>query len=96
MSNSASSLTAHNPSNLQNNINKLKQSVVKNFFIDAHTKKSNSWQDKCSVCSQGVADKYGTTSNFVRHMKRRHEFIYEEWLAKKNVNNDKNNEVSMI
>ncbi|CAF1660053.1 unnamed protein product, partial [Didymodactylos carnosus] len=35
-----------------------------------------------------VADKYSTTSNFVRHMKRKHEFLYKEWSAKKNVNND--------
>ena len=35
-----------------------------------------------------VADKYGTTSNFARHMKTKHENVYELWLAKKNVNVD--------
>jgi hypothetical protein len=33
-----------------------------------------------------VSGKYGTTSNFARHMKTKHELIYEEWLTKKNVN----------
>ena len=42
MSNSASSLTTHNCPNSQNNINKLKQSVVKMFFIDVQTKTPNS------------------------------------------------------
>jgi len=69
-------------------MNELKQSVVKRFFIDVEAKKPNSWYGKCSICSQGFVDKFGTTSNFARHMKTKHENIYEGWLAKKNVNPD--------
>ncbi|CAF1141649.1 unnamed protein product [Didymodactylos carnosus] len=88
MSNSASSSTTLNSSTSQHNINELKQSIVKKVFIDVQAKKPNSWHGKCSVCSQNVVDKYSTTSNFARHMKTKHETIYEEWLAKKNVNTD--------
>ncbi|CAF0941124.1 unnamed protein product [Rotaria sordida] len=88
MSNSASSSTTFGCSSPTNNITELKQSVVKKFFIDVQARKPNSWHGKCSICSQGVADTYGTTSNFVRHMKTKHENEYEEWLAKKNANLD--------
>ncbi|CAF1583158.1 unnamed protein product, partial [Didymodactylos carnosus] len=58
------------------------------FFIDIQAKQPNSWCGKCSICSQDVADKYGTTFNFARHMKTKHTTQYEEWLAKKNANTD--------
>ena len=89
MSNPSNQLTTVNSSNSHNNINDIKQSVVKKFFIDVQPKAPNSWHGKCSVCSQDVTDKYGTTSNFARHMKTKHETVYEEWLAKKNINADK-------
>jgi hypothetical protein len=88
MSASASSSTTIDRLNSTNNTNELKQSVVKKFFIDVEAKKPNSWHGKCSVCSRDIVDKYGTTSNFARHMKTNHEKIYEEWLSKKNANLD--------
>ncbi|CAF1346971.1 unnamed protein product, partial [Didymodactylos carnosus] len=75
-------------SNSKDNTNELKQSVMKFFFIDIQAKQLNSWYGKCSICSQNIADKYGTTSNFARHMKTKHGTQYEEWLAKKNANTD--------
>ncbi|CAF1487231.1 unnamed protein product [Rotaria sordida] len=69
MSNSASSSTTLNCSDLQNNMKETKQSVVKKFFINVEAKKSNLWHGTCSICLQDVTDTYGTTSSFVRHMK---------------------------
>ena len=90
MSNPSSLSTAQKCLVSQDDVNESKQSVLKKFFINinAEAKKTNSWHGKCSICSQDVTDKYGTTSNFVRHMKRKHNIVYEEWLVKKNVNTD--------
>ena len=83
-----SSTIADSNSSSNSDLNEIKQSVTKRFFIDVQVKAPNSWHGKCSICSQDVTDKYGTTSNFARHMKTKHENIYEEWLAKKNAKTD--------
>ena len=83
-----SSTIADSNSSSNSDLNEIKQSVIKRFFIDVQVKAPKSWHGKCSICSQDVTDKYGTTSNFGRHMKTKHENIYEEWLAKKNAKTD--------
>ena len=85
--NDSSTIADSNSSN-NSDLNEIKQSVTKRFFIDVQVKAPNSWHGKCSICSQDVTDKYGTTSNFARHMKTKHKNIYEEWLAKKNAKTD--------
>jgi hypothetical protein len=88
MSDPGSSSTAQNCLGSRNDEDESKQSVLKKFFIDVQAKQPNSWCGKCLQCSQSVSDTYGTTSNFVRHMRKKHSNLYEKWLVKKNVNTD--------
>ncbi|CAF1468433.1 unnamed protein product [Adineta steineri] len=55
-------------------------SLVKEFFSDLYiTMEKNRWTAKCKKCSLPISDTLKTTSNFVKHMKNKHQHMYGEW-----------------
>ncbi|CAF3223367.1 unnamed protein product [Rotaria sp. Silwood2] len=60
--------------------------VIKYFFsnlcIDVE---KNRWSAKCNNCSANVNDTYKTTSNFIKHLKNKHQPMHEEWKKNQNV-----------
>jgi len=60
--------------------------VLKEFFSNVclNTEK-NRWSSKCKKCSTVISDTYKTTSNFLKHLKKKHQSMLDEW---KNNNNN--------
>lgn len=54
--------------------------VVKEFFssLTINTGK-NRWTAKCKNCSLSITDTYKTTSNFLKHLKNKHQSMFDEW-----------------
>jgi hypothetical protein len=54
--------------------------VIKEFFsnLSLNTEK-NRWSSKCKTCSLSITDTYKTTSNFLKHLKNKHQTIFDEW-----------------
>ena len=54
--------------------------VVKHFFSDLCTNiEKNRWSSKCKTCSSSITDTYKTTSNFLKHLKIKHQGLLDEW-----------------
>jgi hypothetical protein len=54
--------------------------VIKEFFSNlCLNMEKNRWSSKCKICSLSIADTYKTTSNFLKHLKNKHQQIFDEW-----------------
>lgn len=54
--------------------------VIKEFFsclcVDIE---KNRWTSKCRICSISITDTHKTTSNFLKHLKNKHQSNFDEW-----------------
>ncbi|CAF1511739.1 unnamed protein product [Rotaria sordida] len=54
--------------------------VLKEFFLDLRISiEKNRWSSKCRICSTSITDSYKTTSNFLKHLKNKHQSMLDEW-----------------
>lgn len=51
-----------------------------NFFSDLYINfAKNRWSSKCKTCSSLITDTYKTTSNFLKHLKVKHQALLDDW-----------------
>ena len=51
--------------------------VVKEFFLNLCVNiEKNRWTSKCKLCSLSISDTYKTTSNFLKHLKNKHQTMF--------------------
>jgi hypothetical protein len=54
--------------------------VIKEFFSHLCLNvEKNRWSSKCKICSSSITDTYKTTSNFLKHLKNKHQPMFIEW-----------------
>jgi len=54
--------------------------VVKEFFSSlCISMEKNKWTSQCKICSLSISDTYKTTSNFLKHLKNKHQVMFDEW-----------------
>jgi hypothetical protein len=54
--------------------------VIKEFFSSlCLDMERNRWSSKCKICSISITDTYKTTSNFLKHLKNKHQPMFDEW-----------------
>jgi type IV secretory pathway VirB6-like protein len=54
--------------------------VIKEFFSSlCLDMEKNRWSSKCKICSISTTDTYKTTSNFLKHLKNKHQPMFDEW-----------------
>ena len=54
--------------------------VIKEFFSSLYLDlEKNKWSSKCKTCSLSITDTYKTTSNFLKHLKNKHQRMFDEW-----------------
>ena len=54
--------------------------VIKEFFSNLCLNvERNRWSSKCKICSLSITDTYKTTSNFLKHLKNKHQPMFAEW-----------------
>ena len=54
--------------------------VIKEFFSSLYLDvEKNKWSSKCETCSLTITDTYKTTSNFLKHLKNKHQRMFNEW-----------------
>jgi len=59
--------------------------VLKEFFSNlCLNMEKNRWSSKCKNCSISISDTYKTTSNFLKHLKNKHQPIFDEWKSNNN------------
>ncbi|CAF2680436.1 unnamed protein product [Rotaria sp. Silwood2] len=57
--------------------------VIQEFFSKLNINiEKNRWTCCCNICSLSVTDTYKTTSNFLKHIKTKHRFAFDEWKSK--------------
>jgi hypothetical protein len=57
--------------------------VIKDLFVGLSIDlERNRWCAKCKICSVLVTDVYKTTSNYFKHMKKKHATMFHEWRNK--------------
>jgi len=66
--------------------------VIKEFFLNVSINiEKNRWTSKCRLCSSFVSDTYKTTSNFIKHLKIKHQTMFNVWKNNQHKNvKDKN------
>lgn len=54
--------------------------VIKEFFSTVQIdSEKNRWTSTCKHCRTSISDTYKTTSNFLKHTKKKHLLIFNEW-----------------
>jgi hypothetical protein len=54
--------------------------VIKEFFLNLCVNiETNRWTSKCRLCSTSITDTHKTTSNFIKHLKNKHQTIFNIW-----------------
>jgi hypothetical protein len=54
--------------------------LVKEFFSNLYVDMgTNQWTSKCKLCSLAITDTYQTTSNFLKHIINKHQFMLDKW-----------------
>ena len=55
-------------------------SVIKEFYSDlCINMEKKRWSSKCKNCRLIITDSYKTTSNFLKHLKNKHQHIFDQW-----------------
>lgn len=60
--------------------------VIKDLFTDLSIDiEKNRWTAMCRFCSISVTDVHRTTSNFLKHVKNKHEVMFIDWKNKQSL-----------
>ncbi|CAF1335352.1 unnamed protein product [Adineta ricciae] len=81
--NSSAFINTADPDDISIEDNSNYPSIIKEFFSYLkHNIEKNRWSSKCRFCPLIITDTYKTTSNFVKHVKNKHQSLYDEWKNK--------------
>ena len=54
--------------------------VLKEFFLNLSINiEKSQWTSKCKLCSTYITDTHKTTSNFIKHLRVKHQTIFNVW-----------------
>ena len=67
--------------------------VIKEFFLNLSINvEKNKWTATCRFCFSSMTDTYKTTSNFLKHLKVKHETKFNEWKSNRTQSTDDTNQ----